>query len=93
MYILGDYSVYITGKVRKLAKGYTLLVIGDGTTDDVQCNDSHVHHILKKTYRMLEAELMIEMLRKDQNNKKMKSKHLVLMVLSKKLCKIWLKEL
>ena len=64
LYILDDYSVHVTGKVRKalLAKGYILIVIVGGITGDVQCNDTHVHHLLKKKYRELEAELMIEML-------------------------------
>ena len=69
LYILDDYSVHVTGKVRKalLAKGYILIVIVGGITGDVQCNDTHVHHLLKKKYWELEAELMIEMLREDAN--------------------------
>lgn len=50
LYILDNYSVHITDRVRKalLAKGYILVVIGGGITEDVQCNDIHVHHLLKK---------------------------------------------
>ena len=64
LYILDDYSVHITNEVRKalLAKGYILAAIGGGITGDVQCNDTHVHHPLKKRYGELEAEIMIEML-------------------------------
>ena len=69
IYILDDYSVHITDEVRNalLAKGYILVVIGGGITGDVQCNDTHIHRLLKKNYRQLEANLMMEMLRKDSN--------------------------
>ena len=69
LYALGQYSVHITDKIRKvlLAKGYILVVISGRITGNVQCNDTHVHHLLKKKYRKLEAELMTEMLRKDPN--------------------------
>mmetsp|Transcript_6581 Transcript_6581/g.9511 ORF Transcript_6581/g.9511 Transcript_6581/m.9511 type:complete len:197 (+) Transcript_6581:266-856(+) len=52
LYILDDYSVHITDRVRKalLAKGYILVVIGGCITGDVQCNDTHIHHKLKKAY-------------------------------------------
>ena len=66
-HILDDYLVLITDEVRKalLAKGYILMVIGGGITDDVQCNVTHVHYFLKQKYGMLQAELTIEILRKD----------------------------
>ena len=69
IYILDDYSVHITDKVRNasLAKGYILVVIGGGITGDVQCNDTHIHRLLEKNYRQLEANLVMEMLRKDSN--------------------------
>ena len=69
IYTSDDYSVHITDEVRNalLAKGYILVVIGGGITGDVQCNDTHSHHLLKKNYRQLEANLMIEMLQKDSN--------------------------
>ena len=69
LYILDDYSVHITDEVKKalLAKGYILVVIGGGITGDVQCNDTHIHHKLKKTYREIEAKKMIEMLRENPN--------------------------
>ena len=65
MYILDDYSVHITDEVKKalLAKGYILVVIGGGITGDVQCNDTHVHHTLKKEYHEIEAEKIMEMLK------------------------------
>ena len=65
MYILDDYSVHITDEVKKalLAKGYILVVIGGGITEDVQCNDTHVHHTLKKEYHEIEAEKIMEMLK------------------------------
>ena len=67
LYILDDYSVHITDEVKKvlLAKGYILVVIGGGITGDIQCNDTHIHHPLKKKYRELDAQKMIEMLQKD----------------------------
>ena len=64
IYILDNYSVLITDEVRK---GYILMVIDGGITGDVQCNITHVHYFLKQKYWMLEAELTIEMLRKDSN--------------------------
>ena len=65
LYILDDYSVHITDEVKKalLAKGYILVVIGGGITGDIQCNDTHVHHALKKKYREIEAIKMMEMLK------------------------------
>ena len=65
LYIFDDYSVHITDEVKKalLAKGYILVVIGGGITGDVQYNDAHVHHALKKEYRKIEAEKMMEMLK------------------------------
>ena len=61
---MDDYSVHITDEVKKalLAKGYILVVIGGGITD-VQCNDTHVHHTLKKEYHEIEAEKIMEMLK------------------------------
>ena len=55
IYILDDYSVHIADEVRNvlLAKGYILVVIGGGITGDVQCNDTHIHLLLKKNYRQL----------------------------------------
>ena len=69
IYILDDYSVHITDEVRNalLVKVYIMVVIGGGITDDVQCNDTHIHRLLKKNYRQLEKNLMMEMLRKDSN--------------------------
>lgn len=51
LYVLDTYSVHITDSVRKalLAKGYILVAVGGGITEDVQCNDIHVHHLLKKS--------------------------------------------
>ena len=63
-YILNDYSVHIKDEVRKalLAKGYILVVIGGYIIGDLQWS-----HFLKQKYQMLKAELMLEMLPKDQN--------------------------
>ena len=44
-----------------------MVVIGGGITGDVQYNDTHIHRLLKKNYRQLEANLMMEMLPKDSN--------------------------
>ena len=44
-----------------------MVVIGGGITGGVQCNDTHIHHLLKKNYGQLEANLMMEMLQKDSN--------------------------
>ena len=84
LYILDDYSVHVTGKVRTalFAIGYILIVIVGGITGDVQCNDTHVHHLLKKKYRELEAELMIGMLRKDPNKIRSSSRDNIMKMLS-----------
>ena len=67
LYILDDYFVHITDEVKKalLAKGYILVVIGGGITGDIQCNDTHVHHVLKKKYREMEAKKMMEILKSE----------------------------
>ena len=64
LYVLGNYSAHITDKVREvlLAKAYILDIIGGGITGDIQCNDTHVHHLFKKKYQDFVAELMNEML-------------------------------
>ena len=64
IYILDDYSVHVTDEVRKamLARGYILICIGGGVTGDVQVNDTHYHHALKKEYREKEAALMLKQL-------------------------------
>jgi hypothetical protein len=64
VYILDDYSVHITPEVRDamLQRGYILICIGGGVTGDIQVNDTHVHHQLKKHYRQYEAQLMIDQL-------------------------------
>ena len=43
------------------------MVIGGGSTGNVQCNVTYVHYFLKQKYGMLQAELTIEILRKDPN--------------------------
>ena len=65
LYILDDYSVHVSEEIRKafLARGYILVCIGGGITSDVQVNDTHVHHLLKKEYRQKEAQLMLDQLR------------------------------
>ena len=67
--IANSQNKHIKDEVRKglLAKGYILVVIGGGIIWDVECSDTHVHHLLKKKNRELEAELIIGMLRKDPN--------------------------
>ena len=63
-YVLDDYSVHITSEVRQalLARGYILVCIGGGITGDIQVNDTHVHHMLKKEYRERESALMLKQL-------------------------------
>ena len=64
IYVLDDYSVHITSEVRQalLARGYILVCIGGGITGDIQVNDTHVHHLLKKEYRERESALMLQQL-------------------------------
>ena len=64
IYVLDDYSVHITSEVRQalLTRGYILVCIGGGITGDIQVNDTHVHHMLKKEYRKRESALMLKQL-------------------------------
>lgn len=69
LYILDDYSVHVTDEVRKalLNRGYILVCIGGGITGDVQVNDTHYHHALKREYRDREAALMLKQLEANPN--------------------------
>ena len=52
LYVLENNSVHITGEVKKalLAKGYILVVISGIINGGIKCNDTNVHHLLKKKY-------------------------------------------
>ena len=65
IYILDDYSVHLQPELKDalLRKGYILIVIGGGTTGDIQVNDTHYHHKLKQNYRDLESNMMLNKLR------------------------------
>ena len=84
LYILDDYSAHITEEVKRalLSKGYILVVIGGGITGDVQCNDTHVHHKLKKAYRDIEADKMMKMLKEDPGKIPLPSRDVVMSMLS-----------
>ena len=73
IYVLDDYAVHLMLEVRKLLWecSYVLIIIGGGITGYIQENDTHVHRVLKREYRDLEAELMLSMLQK--NNAKIPS--------------------
>ena len=49
-----------------LKKGYILVIIGGGITVDVQVNDTHVHHRLKKIYRLKEQKKMLKKLEENK---------------------------
>ena len=67
IFILDDYSVHIQPDIAEelVKKGYIPTFIGGGITGDVQINDTHLHHPLKKRYRECEMKAMIVEL---QNN-------------------------
>ena len=69
IYVLDDYSVHLMPEVRQalLKKGYVLVVIGGGITDDIQINDTSCHHNPKKHYHEFEMSLMLEQLNNDPN--------------------------
>ena len=69
LYILDDYSVHVMPEVKQafLARGYILVCSGGGVTGDVQVNDTHVHHLLKKEYRERESKLMLQQLTENRN--------------------------
>ena len=46
-------------------KGYVLVIIGGGITDDIQINGTNCKRNLKKHYRDLEMQVMLEQLKKD----------------------------
>ena len=66
IYVLDDYYVHLMPEVRQamFKKGYVLVIIGGGITDDIQINDTNCHRDLKK-YWDLEMKLMLEQLEKD----------------------------
>ena len=70
IYKLDDNSVHISNEVRKafLERGYILICIGGGVTGDIQINDTHYHHNLKKLYIEKKAKLMLTKLQ-DQPGK------------------------
>ena len=67
IYVLDDYSVHLMSEVRQalFKKGYVLLIIGGGITNNIQTNGTNCHRDLKKHYRDLETKLMLEQLEKD----------------------------
>ena len=69
LYILDDYSVHVTEEVKQamLDRGYILVCIGGGITGDMQVNDTHYHHALKREYREREAKLMLDQLGENPN--------------------------
>ena len=69
IYVLDDYSVHLMPEVRQplLKKGYVFVVTGVGVTGDIQINDTSCHYNLKKHYRELEINLMLEQLNNDPN--------------------------
>ena len=50
IYVLDDYYVHLMPEVRQamFKKGYVLVIIGAGITDDIQINDTNCHRDLKK---------------------------------------------
>ena len=66
IYVLDDYYVHLMPEVWQamFKKGYVLVIIGGGITDDIQINDTNCHRDLKK-YWDLEMKLMLEQLEKD----------------------------
>ena len=67
IYVLDDYYIHLMPEVRQamFKKGYVLVIIGGGITDDIQINDTNCHRDLKKYYWDLEMKLMLEQLEKD----------------------------
>ena len=53
IYVLDDYYVHLMPEVRQamFKKGYVLVIIGGGITDDIQINDTNCHRDLKKILR------------------------------------------
>ena len=49
-------------------RGNARLVLSGGITGDIQCNDTGLHHPVKKGYRNKEADLMLKKLQEDTSN-------------------------
>ena len=67
IYALDDYTVDIMHKMKEalLKRGYLYVGIGGGLTGDIQINDTDIHAPLKREYRKLEQELVINQLQSD----------------------------
>ena len=67
IYVLDNYVVHLMPEVRRalFERGYILVPMGDGITGDEQVNDTHVHRPLKRHYRDVESELMLQKLTDD----------------------------
>ena len=65
---MDDYSVHLDPSVKEALKkrGYVLIVLPGGITDDRQVNDTDLHHDLKSSYRQ-KSLLMIEKLHSNRN--------------------------
>ena len=52
IYVLDDYYVHLMPEVRQamFKKGYVLVIIVGGITDDIQISDTNCHRDLKKYY-------------------------------------------
>ena len=66
---MNDYLAHLDPSVKEALKkrGYFLIVLPGGITDDLQVNGTYLHHDLKSSYRQKESLLMIEKLRSNPN--------------------------
>ena len=67
IFTLDDYSAHLDPAIKEpLSKrGYFLVILPGGITEDLQVNDTDLHHPLKASYREREAALMIKKLREN----------------------------
>ena len=67
IYAVDDYSLHIMPKVKKalLKRGYVYVEIGGRVNGDTQTNDTDIYVPLKREYRKIEQELMINQLQYD----------------------------
>ena len=65
IFLLDHYFIHLLDNVKKALynKGYLLRIIPGGITCDVQRNDTDFHHPVKRYYRTLEKQLLLEKLR------------------------------
>ena len=65
--LLDAYKPHLCSEVRELcfSRGYLVIFIGGGCTCTLQINDTHIHHLLSRSYQNLEMTWIAEQMNED----------------------------